>query len=257
MIELLMRLSWCLKSSKFLFSLRNVPLFVVFINKWWNVWGKSLRLLKKCYFSDPVLLNVQKFLKVNWIIHPLWLDVLLGLFLDEVLSVSNDVSDIGIIFSQWNSSSIGKNDIFKRISWDFSAQIEMKSIEKKMFILLVLINKLLVKLILLIIINILSSNLLKSVALVCWCFTFDRWILQPDTWVEFKIDELHQDDVKVQKCSHNSVINIQWQVSWVLVRNQVIDFLVHYLHLVIDALDTHEGLLQCVCFYHVQLEMFQ
>lgn len=133
----------------------------------------------------------------------------------------------------------------------------MKSIEKKMFVLLVFVNKLLIKLILLIIFNILGSNLLKSVTLVCGYVTFHRRILQPDTGIKLKIDELHQNDIEIQKCSHYSVINIQWQVCWVLVRNQVVDFLTHYLQLVINTLDTNESLLQCVCLYHVQFEMLQ
>lgn len=195
-----MRFSWGLESSKFLFSFRNVSFFIIFINEGWNVWRKSL--------SDPILFNVEELFEVDWIINPLGLDVFFCFLLNEILSISNYVSNICIVFSQRDCAAIGKNDVFKRITRDFSAEIEMESIEQKMFILLMFVNELLINLILLVVVIIFSSNFLEAVTLVSRDIVFLWRIFETDTWVKFKVHKLHQDDVEIQKCCHNSVIDI-------------------------------------------------
>ena len=52
------------------------------------------------YLSDPVFLDVEKFIEVDRIINPLWLNVFFSFLLWEVFSVSDHVSDIGIDSSQ-------------------------------------------------------------------------------------------------------------------------------------------------------------
>ena len=133
----------------------------------------------------------------------------------------------------------------------------MKAVEKQMFVLFVLINKLFVNLILFIIIVIFSSNLFEVVSLVIRHVRFSWRVLEANTGVQLKIDELHQDNIKVQESRHNPVININWQIGWVLVWDQVSDFLVHDFGLVVDTLDADETLFQGMGLDYVQLEVFQ
>lgn len=195
-----MGLSGSLQSSKFFFSFRNISFFIIFINERWNMWGKSL--------SDPIFFNIEKLIEVDWVINPLRLDVFFCFLLNEILSVSNNMSDICIIFSQRNCTSIGKNNVFKGVTRNFSAEIEMESVEQKMFILLMFVNKFLINLILLVIIIIFSSNFLEVITLVSRDVTFLGRIFETNTWVKFKVNKLHQDDVEIQKCCHNSIIDI-------------------------------------------------
>lgn len=136
------------------------------------------------------------------------MDVFFCFLLNEILSVSNYVSNICTVFSQRDCASIGKNDVFKRVTRDFSAKIEMESVEQKMFILLMFINELLINLILLVVIIIFSSNFLEAITLIGRDIVFLWRIFEADTWVKFKVHKLHQDDVEIQKCCHNSVIDI-------------------------------------------------
>lgn len=160
------------------------------------------------YLSDPIFFNVEKLFEVDWVINPLRLDVFFCFLLNEILSVSNNVSDICIIFSQRNCTSIGKNNVFKGVTRNFSAEIEMESVEQKMFILLMFVNEFLINLILLVIIIIFSSNFLEVITLVSRDVTFLGRIFETNTWVKFKVNKLHQDDVEIQKCCHNSIIDI-------------------------------------------------
>ena len=83
-----------------------------------------------------------------------------------------------------------------------------------MFVLFMFINKFFIDLIFLIIIFIFRSNLLELVALIGWEVALDWRIFKADTWVKFEVNELHQDNVKVQESGHDSVIYINGQVGW-------------------------------------------
>lgn len=126
-----------------------------------------------------------------------------------------------------------------------------------MLILFMLINKLLINLILFIVIIILSSNLFEVISLVSRHIRFSGWVLKPNTRIQFEVNKLHQDNIKVQESCHNPVIDINWQIGWVLVWNQVGDLLVHDFSLVVNTLDADKTLFQGVGFNDVQLEMFQ
>ena len=54
----------------------------------------------KNYLSDPIVFNVKELDEIDGVIDPLRLNILLGLLLNEVLSVSDNVSNIGIVFIQ-------------------------------------------------------------------------------------------------------------------------------------------------------------
>jgi len=91
------------------------------------------------------------------------------------------MSDICIIFSQRNCTSIGKNNVFKGVTRNFSAEIEMESVEQKMFILLMFVNEFLINLILLVIIIIFSRNFLEVITLVSRDVTFLGRIFETNT----------------------------------------------------------------------------
>lgn len=164
---------------------------------------------------------------------------------------------ISIVFSQWNSTSIGQDNILKWISWNFSAEIEVKSIEKQMFILLVLIHKLLINFISFIIIIIFRGNFFETVWLIWRSVNLNWWILESDSWVKFVVDEFHKDSVKIEECGHYSVVNINWQINWILVWNEISYFLVHDFHLVVDTFYANEWLFKCVSLDDIKLEMLK
>ena len=84
----------------------------------------------KNYLSDPIVFNVKELDEIDGVIDPLRLNILLGLLLNEVLSVSDNVSNIGIVFSQWNCSSVCQNNVFEGVSGDFSTKEEVKAVEE-------------------------------------------------------------------------------------------------------------------------------
>ena len=53
------------------------------------------------------------------------LDILLGHFLFEVVSVSNDVCDGGVVAVELHLASTSQNDVFEGVARHFGAEIEL------------------------------------------------------------------------------------------------------------------------------------
>ena len=125
------------------------------------------------------------------------LNIFLSFLLHKILSISDYVSNSLSILSKIDSSTIGQDDIFQRISGNFSTKIEMKSRKQQRLIKSLFVSKLLIYLILLILLIVIISNLFKVISLISGLFSLDRRIFQSNTRVKFIVHELHQDNIEI------------------------------------------------------------
>lgn len=131
------RLNCSLNLSQLLFSVRKISLSIIFIKEWRNM-------RREFFYVVPILLYIKKFVKIDAIINPLRLNVLLCLHGWDIqfLSISNYMCNILIVLLKLvsNCASHSKDNKFQGLSWYFSTEVKMKTWEQQFFFENILLN---------------------------------------------------------------------------------------------------------------------
>jgi len=83
---------------------------------------------------------------------------------------------------------------------------------------------------------------LQFIPLISGTVIFHWRILQTNRRKQFKIYEFKKHQIEVQESAHNSIIHIDGQAGWIFEWNNVSNFLVKNLTLIVDSFDTHKDL---------------
>lgn len=97
----------------------------------------------------------------------------------------------------------------------------------------------------------------EFIALIGGAVVFDGRVLQSDGGEQFEVDEFEQHQIEVEEGAHDTIVHVDGQTRGVFEWDDVGDFLVQNLALVVYSFDAHEDLAQGVVFDDEQFEMLQ